>query len=148
MKWIASLAISLSIMACSGAKPTQMFELANPTKATFKSSQVLPASTEITLSTMNIGSTEVFMLYRCGEQCKTAKLIREWRRSDFEQSPKQSLTLPEPGIYYFWIQKVLDNGEKGLVLGSDVKFTGSQGVFRFESGTSIDVMITIPSTSQ
>ncbi len=94
-----------------------------------------------------MGSNDVLIVQRCGMPCNTAKMIRSWRRSSFEREAWQSVLLRESGIYYFWIQRQLENGEIGPVLGQSARFEGLTGTVKFESGISVSVAIEFPQSA-
>ena len=145
LQLLASLALlgaSWSVLA--GDPP---FKLEENFKATVGTTKPLPPGTKLTFSSADLKSNEVFMLQRCGDPCNTAKMIRSWKKVDFDAKPKQVVALAEAGTYYFWILRTLENGEVGPVFGERSSFDDARGTVTFASGTSVSVEVELPSAS-
>jgi hypothetical protein len=124
------------------------FKLEENFKATVVTTRPLPIGAKLAFSSPDLKPNEVFMLQRCGDPCNTAKMIRTWRRSDFDRNQRQMVALAEAGTYYFWILRTLENGEVGPVFGERSSFDELKGTVTFSSGTSVSVEVKLPSTSK
>nr|WP_315490649.1 hypothetical protein [uncultured Rhodoferax sp.] len=149
-RWKAQLLVLTATLTTSlwslGAEPP--FVIEESYRATVGTTQPLPLGAKLEFSASGIKANEVFMLQRCGEPCNTAKMVRTWKKSDFENSSPRSVVLTESGTYYFWILRRLENGETGPVLGERSTFEGMKGTIQFSSGTAISVEVQLPSASQ
>jgi hypothetical protein len=67
-------------------------------------------------------------------------MVRIWKPHELAKR-MQSITLSEPGQYYFWIMKTLDNGEVGPVFGESVTGDARAATVQFTSGTVISVFV-------
>lgn len=121
-----------------------VFQLEPSFRATVATTRTLPAGTILKFSAPELKANEALLVQRCGTPCNTAKLVRALRKSNFERSEWQSISLSENGIYYFWIQRQLENGEIGPVLGESSRFEGMKGVVRFASGINVSVAVELP----
>ncbi|QTN28678.1 hypothetical protein HZ993_02155 [Rhodoferax sp. AJA081-3] len=149
-RWIAQLlvltaALTTSLWSFATEPP---FKIEESYGATVGTTQPLPLGAKLEFSASGFKANEVFMLQRCGEPCTTAKMVRTWKKSDFESSSPKLVVLTESGTYYFWILRRLENGESGPVLGERSTFEGMKGTIQFASGTTISVEVQIPSASQ
>ena len=124
------------------------FKLEENFKATVVTARPLLIGTKLTFSSPNLKENEVVMLQRCGEPCNTAKMIRSWRKVDFDTNQRQMVTLAEAGTYYFWILRTLDNGEAGPVFGERSSFDELKTTVTFVSGTNVSVGLELPSASK
>jgi len=60
-------------------------------------------------------------LQRCGQECRTAKLVASWSRDDFAKSPVQAHDLAEDGEYDLWLRQELPTGEIGAAAEADYR---------------------------
>lgn len=143
--WMQRAVVLLVLLASLGALAAAApFEVEPTFRATVATTTPLPERTILKFSVRDFKKNEVFMLQRCGDPCNTAKMIRTWRKSDFDDTSQKSVVLTEAGTYYFWIMKTLANGEVGPVLGEASTFEGMKGSIRFASGTSVLVEVELP----
>ncbi len=89
-------------------------------------------------------SNEALILQRCGEPCNTAKVVRAWGVSDFENDTHQLVTLEEAGMYYFWIQRMLQTGEVGPVFGDSAQSAAYETKVLYTTGTRVSVTVSVP----
>lgn len=149
-RWAFQLPFLIAILTasdCSFAEEPP-FKVEESYRATVGTTQPLPAGATLKFTTSKLKANEVFMLQRCGEPCNTSKMIRTWRKSDFERTSPRLVVLTEGGEYYFWILQTLENGEVGPVLGEGSTFEGMKGTIRFASGTNVSVEVELPPASK
>lgn len=120
------------------------FALEESYKATFGTTKPMQSGTKLSFLAHDFKRNEVFILQKCGEPCNTAKMVRTWRKKDFDQAVGTSVVLSESGSYYFWIMQTLANGEVGPVLGVSSVFDGDKETAKFTSGTSLSVTVESP----
>jgi hypothetical protein len=132
-----------SLSAMAEAPP---FEVEPTSRATVGTTEALPEGTTLRFSAQDFKENEMLLLQRCGNPCNTAKLIRTWRKPDFDGAAQKSVLLAEAGTYYFWILRTLANGEVGPVLSEGSTFEGAKGRVRFASGTNVSVELLLPSS--
>ena len=117
-----------------------LFQLEPTMKATVVAATPLSAGTKLEFSAKNFKPNELLLLQRCGNPCNTARMVRTWKPKDLANST-QRISLSEPGQYYFWIMKTLDNGEVGPVFGESVSGDATKATVTFTSGTIISVLV-------
>jgi hypothetical protein len=103
-----------------------------------------PAGTKLEFAFAKTNENETLLLFRCGEPCNTAKLVRKWRLNVFPPTADVVAILDQEGRYYFWIQRRLTSGEVGTVTVA-VSTPGSDTVkVRYTSGTELTVTRVAP----
>ena len=141
------LAWALAGCACappSPIAPQAPFKLEETGRQTFVGGHRFRARTRFQLVSFDIQANERLRLQRCGEQCRTAKLVGSWTRADFDRSRGQAIELLEAGDYYLWIEQELANGEVGPIQGVMGTFDGPDGILRFASGTTVFIAVEEP----
>jgi hypothetical protein len=118
---------------------TFAFEPVN--KASIVSQSELKKRDVITVTAYRLRDNETLHLFRCGDPCNTAKHILSWTASMFEDGPVQRVEIRQKGVYYFWIQRKLTNGEVGPVFGDNSEIRGETRLFHFVSGSTISIVV-------
>jgi hypothetical protein len=138
VKLVAGLLLGLmSGLVCA---EDLIFQLEPTMKATVAATHPFSAGTKLDFAAKNFKPNELLLLQRCGDPCNTAKMVRIWKPHELAKR-MQSITLSEPGQYYFWIMKTLDNGEVGPVFGESVTGDARAATVQFTSGTVVSVFV-------
>lgn len=137
-KFVSGLFLGLTVgIACA---EDAIFQLEPTMKATVAATRQFSVGTKLEFSAKDFKPNELLLLQRCGDPCNTAKMVRIWKPHELA-TRSQSLILNEPGQYYFWIMKTLDNGEVGPVFGEHVVGDARATTVHFTSGTVISVLV-------
>jgi hypothetical protein len=119
--------------------------VAEPTHGeSFTGSRLFPAGARLRFISFSLGSGECLRLQRCGNECRTAKLVASWGKTDFDASPVQEVVLAEGGDYYLWLRQEFPGGEVGAAQALAGTFDHENGVLRFASGAVVFVAIDGP----
>jgi hypothetical protein len=124
--------------------PEAVFLLEPKVKATTMATRPLSVGMRLEFVATGLRSNETLILQRCGEPCNTAKVVRSWAVSDFENDTHQLVTLEEPGMYYFWIQRMLQTGEVGPVFGDSAQSAAYETKVLYTTGTKVSVTVSMP----
>jgi hypothetical protein len=103
-------AVATTVWASSHDKP--IFHIEPQNRFTFSHDGTLVAGDKVHLTFTKLASNDLFLINRCGVPCNTSKVVFQLNGAHAGDA-QQTFDVQENGLYYFWIQRVLDNGENG-----------------------------------
>jgi hypothetical protein len=126
-------AVATTAWAASHEKPT--FHIEPQNRFTFSHDGTLVTGDKVQLTFTKLASNDHFLINRCGVPCNTSKVVFQVDGAHAGVA-QQTFDVQENGVYYFWIQRVLDGGE-----------TGPSFIDKFNAlGTHFDAVFTTGST--
>jgi hypothetical protein len=139
----ALLAVAAAVSACAaGPEPSPAPFAPEPSsRSTFVGTRPFAAGARLRFASFSLSSHERLLFQRCGDGCRTARIVGSWTRADFDRSPSQDIVLAEAGDYYLWLRQESPDGEIGPVQAAAATFDRGNGVLRFASGTVVFVAI-------
>ncbi len=118
-----------------------LFDFEQENKTTFGPVAPLKQGDKLQFAFYAIKENEELNIFRCGENCNTAKFIGAWSGADLEDGETRGTVIEEEGEYYFWIQQHIASGETGPVFIESAKTV--DGIYRVKlaSGSEVGVRI-------
>ena len=140
---ITVVSIFIAVLAACG-ETNRDFEVEGTLKYTFSSTKPLKSGAVLDFTILNMHENERFSMYKCGPNCNTAKLVKDWSPQDEEINEQIKHTVSEDGEYYFWLQQTLVGGEVGPVLMKKNEIVANRFIVTFKTGTVVNIGLSNP----
>lgn len=109
-------------------------------RKTLVTKQMMLKGTDVEVMILKLQEDERLLLIKCGNPCNTATLLRDWDECCYPEKKSEFFTLPENGIYYFWIQNTQGKSSKAELIRS-VDYDGQNTHVIFQSGSEVTIRL-------